>query len=751
MEIATQATQPTQATQANQLDTLTQENIDADCVCRLICTTGQIPNKDLKPQPNGAKEWTFGRNIACDISYQKTSRLSNRHFKIWSGENNVLIQDTSTNGTWVNKQRIVKGQNYILSQGDEISVGIGVPKDVVRFIVFFPKIDEKNDEKTEGIHKEFSIKDEVVGQGAFAIVKKAVERSTGKTFAVKIISKRKIMGNTDGVTRELEILRRLDHPGIVKLKGFYEDDDSYYLVMEFVSGGDLMDFVAAHGSVGEEAAKEITRQILEAIKYVHSLGISHRDLKPDNILIAQDDPVIVKITDFGLAKISNTGTFMKTFCGTLAYVAPEVIDGRHIKATDVDKYSSLVDMWSMGCLLYVILTAHLPFSGSTQDELYKQIRRGSYHEPPLREAGASAEARAFLEALLQVNPKDRLTASQALKHPWITSSSQLASQISLSQSQSQQQRLETEKKLETIDINAVANNEPSQRQETVFKVPAPPSKLKSSSSQPASQPSSSQIKALTDSVPKQIKNQPLSIIHEDHSFDRTSLIESGPDEPAPSNEEPASQPTSSQAPAGTRFTLVPKPNKFFKSSIHIPQGLSPFFIGRYQTCHRRIVEDRMSKIHCAFTKKRHPVGNSLYESPAQGLEDIWLADYSTNACYLNGMKIGKGKKVVVFAGDEIMLFNDMVKGEQLAFTVHVNDPTGLFNGGQPTDKGTRTVVDQDDFDKQAKPKIVHNPESSSTTPHKVNKRPLEAVPDKQVKRAALGKGDANSSFQTALA
>nr|4PDP_A Chain A, Serine/threonine-protein kinase RAD53 [Saccharomyces cerevisiae]4PDP_B Chain B, Serine/threonine-protein kinase RAD53 [Saccharomyces cerevisiae]4PDS_A Chain A, Serine/threonine-protein kinase RAD53 [Saccharomyces cerevisiae]4PDS_B Chain B, Serine/threonine-protein kinase RAD53 [Saccharomyces cerevisiae] len=304
-----------------------------------------------------------------------------------------------------------------------------------------------------GIFKDFSIIDEVVGQGAFATVKKAIERTTGKTFSVKIISKRKVIGNMDGVTRELEVLQKLNHPRIVRLKGFYEDTESYYMVMEFVSGGDLMDFVAAHGAVGEDAGREISRQILTAIKYIHSMGISHRDLKPDNILIEQDDPVLVKITAFGLAKVQGNGSFMKTFCGTLAYVAPEVIRGKDTSVSpdeyeERNEYSSLVDMWSMGCLVYVILTGHLPFSGSTQDQLYKQIGRGSYHEGPLKDFRISEEARDFIDSLLQVDPNNRSTAAKALNHPWIKMSplgSQSYgdfSQISLSQSLSQQKLLE---------------------------------------------------------------------------------------------------------------------------------------------------------------------------------------------------------------------------------------------------------------------------------------------------------------------
>lgn len=740
MELPTQATQATQATQLQLVENFSQEQLDPTTVCRLICTTGQIPNTDLKIKANGSREWTFGRNSQCDIPYAATSRLSNKHFKIWTGENNVLIQDTSTNGTWVNKQRLVKGNNYILGQGDEISVGVGVPKDVVRFIVFFPKIDEKKDEDTDGIHKEFSIKDEVVGQGAFAVVKKAVERSTGKTFAVKIISKRKIMGNSEGVTREIDILRRLDHPYIVKLRGFYEDLDSYYLVMEFVSGGDLMDFVAAHGSVGEEAAKEICRQVLEAIKYVHSLGISHRDLKPDNVLVAQDDPVVVKITDFGLAKGSDNGaTFMKTFCGTLAYVAPEVIDGRQIKATDQDKYSSLVDMWSFGCFLYVILTAHLPFSGGTQEQLYTQIRRGSYHEPPLKETGVSDEARDFLDSLLQVDPSKRPSAASALMHPWILNSSQIGgSQVSLSQSQSQQQRLET--KLNETELDVTSQEQSDSQSQAIFKVPPPPI--------PATQPlnnmppPSQQLK-LSQRPQNHIFNDMnnLRVIPEDpSSFDATTMVaESSDNNSEISSSPPRPSQNSHAAPAGTRFSLVPISNRFVQKSIHIPQGLSPFCIGRNQACHNRINEDRISKIHCAFTKKRHPVGNSLYESPAQGLEDVWLIDFSTNGCYINDQKIGKGKKVQIFNNDVVMFFNDSNKHERLGFTVRVDDATGLFNGGVGT--GDREIVAQDDYDLSCKPSLVVDHD---------RKRVNENGENRQVKRANLDKGDANSTFQTVL-
>ena len=451
---ATQATQPTQATQATQrylIEKFTQEQISENIVCRIICTSGTTPIQDLSVDLQEVlaihkpikKVWTFGRSPRADYRLTASNRYSNRHFEILLGEDcNLLLRDTSTNGTYLNGQKVAKEQNQLLSQGDEISVGVGVAGDVTNLVVFINEKFRPAYERARanspanttpntalqqcGIHKEFSIQDEVVGQGAFATVKKAAERATGKTYAVKIINKRKAMGNAAGVTAELSVLQQMDHPRIVRLRAFYEDETNYYMVMEFVSGGDLMDFVAAHGPVGEDAGREITRQVLDAVRYIHALGISHRDLKPDNILIEQDDPVLVKITDFGLAKVQSAERAMSTFCGTLAYVAPEVIGGRgeprEIQGATQEArahYSSLVDMWSLGCLVYVILTGHLPFSGSTQAELYEKIRAGSYHDAPLREYRISAQARSFLDGLLQVDPARRMSAAAALRHPWV--------------------------------------------------------------------------------------------------------------------------------------------------------------------------------------------------------------------------------------------------------------------------------------------------------------------------------------------
>lgn len=691
-------TQPTQqATQATQkylIDNFTQEQIKKNSVYRVICTSGQIPIKDMeldveqiaKKKESIKKIWTFGRNNACDYHLGNISRLSNKHFQILLGEDgNLLLRDISTNGTWLNNQRIEKDRNHLLSQGDEITVGLGVSSDIISLVIFINekfrdyleevrqelssqglKVSSKSNANPNinltGIYKDFSINDEVVGTGAFATVKKAVERNTGKTFAVKIINKRKVVGNMDGVSRELEVLQKLNHPRIVSLKAFYEDEANYYMVMEFISGGDLMDFVAAHGAVGEEAGREISRQILEAIQYIHSKGISHRDLKPDNILIEQDDPVLVKITDFGLAKVQGNGSIMKTFCGTLAYVAPEVIGGftgaTGEEETEEERieYSSLVDMWSMGCLVFVILTGHLPFSGSTQEQLYEQIRKGSYHEGPLKDFRISDEARDFIDGLLQVDQSKRMTVDDALNHPWIKQCSSqfeansMSSQVSLSQSMSQQKALESLDDAQYEFLKAqkkLQQDEPINDKLKDFKVPTqPPTRF----TQPKVINPIENIKKYTKSVKKKG--------------------------------------------SGKFMTFKPLPESVIQESFEIKQGINPFFIGRSDDCNCRIDDNRLSRVHCFILKKRHPIGKSIYESPAQGLDDIWYCHSGSNDSYVNDIRMTPGKKYLLQEGDEIKIIKDKQKDFVIGFQVELNDTTGLFNNGLGIPNEERSVTSQ---------------------------------------------------------
>ncbi|RKP30123.1 Pkinase-domain-containing protein [Metschnikowia bicuspidata] len=723
-----EVTQPTQ-TQPTQKSTPSQNNEvhdDATHVCRLVCTTGQYLFYDLNQaapisagSTPGRKAWIFGRNKECDFVFSG-ARLSNRHFQLWLNLNDktLWIQDTSTNGTYLNGNRLVKSSNYILNQGDEIAVGVGKPQDVIRFVVLFndswnpSNSTNQSVARDEGIYGDFIVKNDTIGQGAFATVKKAIERSTGDSYAVKIINRRRAIhagGESAmlGVNRELQILRKLDHPNIVRLKSFYEDIENYYLVMELVPGGDLMDFVAANGAIGEDATQVITKQILDGIAYVHKLGILHRDLKPDNILIMQDDPIVVKITDFGLAKISDNNTFMKTFCGTLAYVAPEVITGKLDLTPDPgNNYSNMVDIWSLGCLVYVLLTSHLPFNGKTQTQMFQKIKSGEYHDAPLNSYRISCDARRFLLRCLQVEPSARLTATQLLCDAWLAdvdgNTQDPASQasqrpLSLSQSTSQQSRkikngvhvnasiskLDHDIMTRPLDGDRARVRNPQSR----FKVPK-------------------RVVPLSQSQPLQhlpAQNASQNSANRVRTSDASAISKSGADPPLDSAQHPQEHPPeipqnwpelarNGLAPLDTRISLVPFPLTISAEPIHIRHGVNPYCIGRHNINHTFIDDDRMSKVHCLIVSKRHPVGEaSIYESPAHGLEDLWLLDFSTNNCSINGVRVGKHRKVQVFAGDRIDFFVDQVSKQLLSYTVRVYDPTGLYHGGQTLPGETRLV------------------------------------------------------------
>ncbi|GAV29927.1 hypothetical protein PMKS-003433 [Pichia membranifaciens] len=771
-------TQPTQPSSYNPLtDPLGHELVKQGVLCRLIGRTfdetfhidvkskdgnkirvntnnnSSINHNNSEMITSNKQEWIFGRNShTCTYLLPvQSTRISNKHFKLWMNidndnnqsnvtgsskqENNLMIQDLSTNGTWLNNSKLVQGRNYILTQGDEIAIGIGIEKDVARFVVHLPNVmltkmmDENGSLKAlsledKGVHKDFIIRDEIVGSGAFATVKKAIERSTGITFAAKIISKKKALGGMDGVSRELQILKKLDHPGIVRLKAFYEDDDNYYLVMEYVSGGDLMDFVACNGAIDESASREIARQIMEAILYVHSKGISHRDLKPDNVMIAQDDPVVVKITDFGLAKSQEQESRMKTFCGTLAYLAPEVISNKKKQSNNrkrylgngritEDLYSNKVDMWSIGCLLFVIMTAHLPFSGSTQDILFKHITNGDYHDKLLRSMDISIEGCDFISRLLEVDVALRLNAAQALQHPWFNETIDFPSQVSLSQHLSQSQRnlvKQIPKQIEPDDTNNRKNNNTLGKFMKDFKIPQiPKDRNMHEDSMNFMGASTSQIEnshalsSLTERPDPDYKNS-----QDEASSKLKTSQHKGVSSPSSQPILPQSQskPKSQSKPPPATFMslsiIQPGSVKTKLSTIYIPQGIPAFYIGRLDNLNVQMNDERISKIHCMIVKRRHPTKdtsgpttnsianisfnreskgydeNGIYSSPAMGLDDVWLLDFSTNTCYVNGMKIGKGKKIKLRDCDVLSLFIDKKHDSELKYLIRIVDTTGLY-------------------------------------------------------------------------
>jgi len=250
-----------------------------------------------------------------------------------------------------------------------------------------------------------------LGSGAFAKVKKAVHKETGKFCAVKILKKKKM--NKDQkilLEREISVMAKLKHPNIVELIEAFDTPKYTYLVVELVSGGELFDEIIHRTEpYYEEDAKSMVRQLMLAAEYMHSMGIAHRDLKPENLLLSTDKKTL-KITDFGLSKDFTTEK-LTTSCGTAIYVAPEVL-----MATS---YDTGCDIWSLGVITYILLTAHVPFDGSTENEVFDKIMRAAYSFPKKLFEHISDEAKDFISKIFIVDTKNRMDATQCLEHPWL--------------------------------------------------------------------------------------------------------------------------------------------------------------------------------------------------------------------------------------------------------------------------------------------------------------------------------------------
>lgn len=261
--------------------------------------------------------------------------------------------------------------------------------------------------------KDVYVMGEELGKGAFAPVKKATHKGSKTTCAVKLYQKDKLKpDDAEKLKREIVILQSLDHPNIIKLLDIFSEKVWIYLVMEYVPGGELFDRIVQKKSYNESEARDISRVMCQAMEYCHENHVCHRDLKPDNILlVSRQNDTNIKIVDFGFAKKAIKSNSLSTQCGTPAYIAPEIIYGV--------PYGTEVDMWSLGVVMYILLSGYPPFHASNHKDLFELIKRGMYKFHDDHWSKISNEAKDLVSDMLQVDPKKRVTAHKALYSKWM--------------------------------------------------------------------------------------------------------------------------------------------------------------------------------------------------------------------------------------------------------------------------------------------------------------------------------------------
>ena len=244
------------------------------------------------------------------------------------------------------------------------------------------------------------------GEGTFGKVKLARHILTGTEVALKVIKKRRqSVASVQALFREVCGMRILNHPNIVKLLGAIDTEEAFILVMEYLSGGDMYHYLKIHGLMTEAEARGPFQQLLSALQHCHQRGIVHRDLKPENLLF--DSNMNIKLTDFGLSNKCDDSGQMDTICGTPPYSAPEIFLGQ--------SYGPAVDVWSLGVVLYTMVTGCQPFWGKDYRELRKQVLQGKYYIPSY----LSLEIRDLLQKMIALNPSDRGTLPDLMRHPWV--------------------------------------------------------------------------------------------------------------------------------------------------------------------------------------------------------------------------------------------------------------------------------------------------------------------------------------------
>ncbi|XP_041979245.1 ovarian-specific serine/threonine-protein kinase Lok [Aricia agestis] len=374
-----------------------------------------------------AQEFTLGRALSSTIVIKKDivhidmlKIISKNHFVIRRDLSEALspaiLTDLSYNGTFINGIKIGKGNSRVLDDNDVIAM-----TPTFKMFVYKDLLKNEQDQVPKEIAQKYYIS-KTLGQGACGIVKLAFNKTTCTKYAIKIIKKCRLtngnfhqLNNPEKIQNEIRILKTLNHPCIISTEEAYDFPDTVYIVLELMQGGELFDRIFKHGPMPENLARFMFRQIVLAVKYLHANGITHRDLKLENVLCeSKDEETRVKITDFGLSKFVGEHSFMKTMCGTPTYAAPEVL-----RSNGSSSYGPEVDVWSLGVMFFICLVGYMPFSSDYGTPTVEQILKGQYRYSASHWRTVSLQAKLLMKGMLTVDVRKRITLQQILDHPWM--------------------------------------------------------------------------------------------------------------------------------------------------------------------------------------------------------------------------------------------------------------------------------------------------------------------------------------------
>jgi len=375
------------------------------------------------------ESFRLGRATTCDYVIRESDMGTHRWLtavskcqcEILKTPQGVFLKDRSSNGTWVNGRKVGKDLMMPLDHNSEICFA-GANKKVFIFI----SNDGQTDIFPSSLTNKYTVS-KVLGKGATGEVRLGFRIPDLHRVAIKIICKKTNISisskEATQVLNEVRILQTVSHPCVINLENVIDTPEYLFIVLELAEGGELFDKIIERTKFNEVEAKLHFYQIASAIKYLHAKNICHRDLKPENVLLCtvDDSNPIVKITDMGLSKLVN-GTVLKTFCGTPQYIAPEVVTSNGL--TD-SSYTLKVDCWSLGVILYILLSGTPPFSEDRNCglNLRAQILGANYVFYPELFNNISNQAKDLISKLLKVNPVERMSADDILKHPWLQDSS----------------------------------------------------------------------------------------------------------------------------------------------------------------------------------------------------------------------------------------------------------------------------------------------------------------------------------------